>query len=206
MSLIRAVTIFGSAVRRGDEHDFKAAYVTAQLLAKSGQKVVSGGGPGIMLAALQGAQSVGGKTAAVYLEPNYATTIASREKAISADEEYTEKNYVDRTKKLMELGDAYVFFNGGTGTISEFTMCWTVARLYFGRHKPLILFGDFWNEIIEAFTRNMLIRDEELRVLKVVTRPESVLSSLEDFGLLAQTRSTHLYLDPTDQEKNLMLG
>jgi len=52
-------------------------------------------------------------------------------------------NYVERTLKLLELGEIYVIFNGGTGTISEFGMAWGLARLYFGNHKPMVLFGQF---------------------------------------------------------------
>ena len=131
MHIIKTVTIFGSAIGNGGERDFDMAFLTAQLLAENGLKVVDGGGPGIMYAGIKGAQEAGGKTAAVYLEPDYATAIRGREKTIKADKMYSEKNYIDRTKRLMELGDAYVFFNGGTGTISEFAMCWVVARLYF---------------------------------------------------------------------------
>jgi len=88
-------------------------------------------------------------------------------------------NYVERTVRLLEEGDIYIFFNGGTGTVSEFGMAWGLARLYFGHHKPLILFGEFWHEILEAFGRNMLIRPEEIRVYRIVTTPEEVLEEIK---------------------------
>ena len=78
----------------------------------------------------------------------------------------------------MELGDAYVLFNGGTGTISEFGMAWGLARLYFGHHKPLILFGSFWHEVLEVIAKNMLIRPEEIRVYRIVTTPQEVLEEI----------------------------
>lgn len=205
MHIIQSVTIFGSAMGNGGEHDFNQAFLTAQKLAKIGLKIVDGGGPGIMFAAIKGAQEAGGKTAAVYLEPDHATAIQGREKSIQADETYSEKNYVERTRRLMELGDAYVFFNGGTGTISEFAMCWVVARLYFGFHKPLILVGPFWNNIIEAFVKNMHIRPEEVRVLKVVETPDEVVAALEDFeDMIEEDRKVHI--ENPGEEKHLMLG
>lgn len=205
MHIIRSVTIFGGAVGNGGDHDFNQAFLTAQQLAGHGLRVVDGGGPGIMFAAIRGAQSKGGKTTAVYLEPDYATSIQGKEAIIRADEMYTEKNYIERTKKLMELGDAYIFFNGGSGTISEFAMCWVVARLYFGFHKPIILFGSFWNHIIEAFVQNMHIRPEEVRVLKVVDSPEAVITVLEDFeNMIEQDRKS--YIANPGKEKYLMLG
>jgi predicted Rossmann-fold nucleotide-binding protein len=75
----------------------------------------------------------------------------------------------------------YVVCNGGTGTISEFGMAWGLARLYFGHHKPLILYGDFWKPIIKAFKENMNLRPEELKVFKIVNSPEEVLEALDDF-------------------------
>ena len=205
MHIIKSATIFGNAVGKGGERDFDMAFLTAKLLAENGVRIVDGGGPGIMYAGIKGAKAGGGQTAAVYLEPDYATAIQGREKTIVADMMLSEKNYIDRTKRLMELGDAYVFFNGGSGTISEFAMCWVVARLYFGYHKPLILFGKFWRNIVEAFVQNMNIRPEEVRVLKIVEKPQEVLAALEDFeDMIEEDRKVHI--EHPGEERHLMLG
>ncbi len=205
MHIIKSVTIFGSAVGSGGDHDFNQAFLTAKKLAEYDLTVVDGGGPGVMFAGIKGAEEAGGKTVAVYLEPDYATAIQGKENSIVADEMYSEKNYIDRTQRLMELGDAYVFFNGGTGTISEFAMCWVVARLYFGFHKPIILFGSFWREIVETFVKTMRIRPEEVRVLKIVETPDEVIQALEDFeDMIEQDRKIHI--ENPGRERHLMLG
>ena len=90
------------------------------------------------------------------------------------------ENYLSRTLKLLETGQTFIFFNGGTGTISEFAMAWGLARLYYGHHKPLILYGDFWQEIIFAFTKSMYIRPEERKVFKIVNKPEDALAAIEE--------------------------
>src|SRR3989338_8909878 len=90
-------------------------------------------------------------------------------------------NYLERTLKLLEVGQVHIIFNGGTGTISEFGMAWGLARLYFGHHKPLILYGDFWHEIIFAFTRGMYIRPEERQVFKIVSKPEDAIGAIDEF-------------------------
>jgi len=107
------------------------------------------------------------------------THFEGRDQTNPVDEEVVMANYVERTVRLLEEGDIYIFFNGGTGTVSEFGMAWGLARLYFGHHKPLILFGEFWHEILEAFGRNMLIRPEEIRVYRIVTTPEEVLEEIK---------------------------
>jgi len=81
----------------------------------------------------------------------------------------------------MSEAQVYVVFNGGTGTISEFAMAWGLARLYFGHHKPLILYGKFWKKIIKAFQENMHLRKEESKVFKIVDEPEEVLEAIREF-------------------------
>lgn len=205
MNTIKSITFFGGAVLEKSNSDYQEAYHAAMACAKEGLTVVDGGGPGIMMAATTGASAGGGKTKAVYLEPDFATTFEGKEHAVSADEVFSEKNYLDRTKKLMELGDSYVFFNGGTGTISEFAMCWVVARLYFGYHKPIILYGRFWENVIQSFTDNMRIRPDELRVLQIVESPSELIEALEKFeDLIEQDR--RIYIENPGVEKYLMLG
>ena len=102
------------------------------------------------------------------------------------------KNYLERTLKLLELGDVYVVFRGGTGTISEFGMAWGLARLYFGHHKPLILYGDFWNEVIKTFEKHMRIRPEDLKVYQIVNSPQEAYKSIQNFEkLLAVQEHIH---------------
>jgi predicted Rossmann-fold nucleotide-binding protein len=97
------------------------------------------------------------------------------------DELLEEKTYVERTLKLLDYGDVYVVFNGGTGTFSEFGMAWGLARLHFGHHKPLILFGGFWYPILEQVATHMRLRKEELEVYKIVTEVSEVVPTIKQF-------------------------
>jgi predicted Rossmann-fold nucleotide-binding protein len=107
-----------------------------------------------------------------------------RDKNNPIDEEIKTENYLARTLKLLEVGQAYVIFRGGTGTISEFGMAWGLARLYFGHHKPLILYGKFWEDIMVSFLSHMRMRPEEFQVYRIATTPQEVLDSLELFEVM----------------------
>jgi len=179
--IIKSVTFFGGADCLAGSENYIAAKETAKLIAKTGRTIVNGGGPGVMLAATSGAKEVGGKTTVVYYNPELATTFEGVNPENLADSHFVEENYVDRTQKLLELGDTYVIFNGATGTLSEFGMAWGVARLYFGHHRPLILFGDFWHELIADFKKYMLIRSEAFEVMTIVNTPEEALIALEKY-------------------------
>ncbi|HUW24669.1 MAG TPA: LOG family protein [Patescibacteria group bacterium] len=176
--MIKNVTFFGSSEVKPGSPDYDAAYQTAKLLAQDGFQIVNGGGPGVMRASSEGAKAGGGRAAGVSFNPKDMTHFEGRDPQNPLDQEIIVDDYVLRTLKLLELGDAYLLFNGGTGTISEFGMAWGLARLYFGHHKPLILYGAFWHEILEAFGRNMLIRPEEVRVYRIVTTPQEVLTEI----------------------------
>ncbi len=180
--MIRNITVLGfSEVRPGDEL-YQSVYDTAKLLAQSDYTIVNGGGPGVMKASTEGAKAGGGKAIGVYFNPKGMTNFEGRDPSNPVDEKIVLPNYLERTLKLLELGDAYLIFNGGTGTISEFGMAWGLARLYFGYHKPLVLYGSFWHEILETIATNMLIRKEELQVYRIVNTPETALETMRELA------------------------
>lgn len=179
--VIKTVTFFGSSTGAMGEENFESAKIAAKAVAATGRIIVNGGGPGVMLAATLGAKEAKGKTIAVYYRPELATNFEGKVAANIADESFEEANYILRTKRLLELGDAYVVFNGGTGTISEFAMAWGVARLYIDHHKPLILYGNFWQHLMVDFKEHMMIRPDEQSVYSIVNSTSELLTTLEKY-------------------------
>ncbi|OGM27978.1 hypothetical protein A3D00_04520 [Candidatus Woesebacteria bacterium RIFCSPHIGHO2_02_FULL_38_9] len=181
MKKIKQISYFGFADAASNDPLYKEAYEVSQYLTNKGYVAINGGGPGTMRAVSEGAKAAGGISIGVTFYPKDITNFEGRDPNNPLDQEIKTNNYLERTLKLLELGDAYVFFKGGTGTISEFGMAWGLARLYFGHHKPLILYGEFWNNIIKAFEENMRIRPEDLKVYKVESTPEGAYKSLQIF-------------------------
>lgn len=178
---IQNVAIFGYADASENDQLFKEVRAVSKILAEAGYTVVDGGGPGVMRAATIGAKEGGGKVIGVTLYSEDIPNFEGRDPKNLFDEEIKTTNFVERTLALMKTGQIYVVFNGGTGTISEFGMAWGLAKLYFGHHKPLILYGKFWENIIEAFKNNMLLRPHELKIYKIVSSPAQVLDAIKDF-------------------------
>ncbi len=184
MPLIKTVACLGYADAKVDDPLYKEAYDVGFALAKAGFIVANGGGPGVMRATSEGAKAAGGHVVGVTFYPKDVAIFEGRDKNNPIDEEIKSDNYLTRTLKLLEEGQAYVIFRGGTGTVSEFGMAWGLARLYFGHHKPLILYGKFWENIMATFIANMRMRPEEFQVYRVVTSPEEVIKTLELFELM----------------------
>ena len=200
MKKIKQISYFGFADAAPNDPLYKEAFECAKFLTKKGFVAINGGGPGVMRAVSEGAKAVGGKAIGVTFYPEDITNYEGRDPENPMDEEVEAKNYLERTMKLLELGDAYVIFRGGTGTISEFGMAWGLARLYFGHHKPLILYGEFWNEIIKDFKKNMRIRPEDLKVYKVVETPLEAYKAITIFeNILKKQNNVH------DDEKAFQL-
>lgn len=178
---IEQVAIFGSAHASDDSELAKQVFEVCKELAETGYIIVDGGGPGVMRAATMGAKAGGGKVVGIVLQADINMHYEGRDPKNKFNIEIKAKNYVERTLSLMREGQVYVIFKGGTGTISEFGMAWGLAKLYFGHHKPLILYGKFWEKIISSFKENMILTKEEQEVYKIVDTPKGVLQAILEF-------------------------
>lgn len=188
MKLIHTVSFFGYAQSIETDEEFIAAYDVAKLVAETGHVVVNGGGPGVMYAATKGAKAGGGEVEVVYYEPKHVDHFEGKmeDNVRLVDRASEESNYLDRTRRLLEIGDAYIVFNGSTGTVSEFAMAWALCHLYFEKHKPLIFYGTFWKNILDAFWKNMKVREDAYKVFKFANSPKEVVQYLEEFEAMYQ--------------------
>lgn len=181
MKKIKNISYFGFANAERDDPLYKEAFGLAKYLCSQGFNAINGGGPGVMRAVSEGARAAGRPAVGVTFYPKDMANFEGKDKDNPIGEEIVTKNYLERTLKLLELGDVYIVFKGGTGTVSEFGMAWGLARLYFGHHKPLILYGEFWNNIVKAFVANMRMRPDDLKVYKVVNSPGEAYQAILEF-------------------------
>lgn len=181
--IIKRVAIFGDADAKKTDQHYIDAYNTAKLLAENGYIVVNGGGPGIMLAATLGAKAGGGRVETVILNPkikmaNYEGT--NKENDNSSDKIIKTKDYPSRLNKLIEVGDAFVIFNGGVGTLSEVGLTWEMAKFEYGKHEPLIFFGKQLEELVNALIDKLNYDPIEKKVYEIALTPEEVLEIIKN--------------------------
>lgn len=178
---IKSVAIFGSA-DVDDQHPlYKEAFNVARYLAYHDKVVVDGGGPGVMAAATAGAESAGGETVAVTFYPENMPEFEGVDETNEVDKEIKTANYIERMFGLMDEADAFIIFQGGTGTLSEWATAWLLAHLYYGNHKPLILYGQFWHEVTRVIEQHFFIGQKELEVYKIVEDEEGLDCALKEF-------------------------
>lgn len=171
------IAFYGSADLEKSDPAYTAAYEAAKYVAGLKKVVVNGGGPGIMEAASRGAKDGGGKSIIVTFYPEDLPEFEGRDDANNvADKEIKTYNYIERMFGLMENADLFVCFKGGTGTLSEWATAWLLAHLYYGNHKPLILYGSFWREVVDVIHKHFLIGYKEAQVYRIV-------ESLDEFKI-----------------------
>jgi uncharacterized protein (TIGR00725 family) len=201
--IIRNVCFFGDSSIDENTDLYNQVRDTARHLAENGYAIVNGGGPGVMKAATDGAKDAHGHTVAIYWQPKLASIFEGQNLENTTDESQAYSNYMMRTMGLIEKGHVYVVCKGGTGTVSEFGMVWALAKLYYGKHKPVILFGEFWKDIIDTIQHNLLIDDNELQVLNYATTKEEVLALIQSFEVEVAARAHKTY---TGDETSFVLA
>jgi uncharacterized protein (TIGR00730 family) len=149
------VTIFGSSrISRGDAL-YNSAKDLAYQLSQLGCDIVTGGGPGLMEAANEGAQEgeITGKTKSIGLH-------------IELPFEYKPNPYIDRLSShrtffsrlhhFVRLSHAYIVLPGGIGTSLETFMIWQLLQVGYIKDRPLVLLGDMWRGLEQWMKKEML--------------------------------------------------
>lgn len=175
------VALFGSADIDERHPLYEEVFGVARHLAYHGKVVVNGGGPGVMDAATKGAQAGGGKTIGVTFYPDDMPEFEGRYYQNIVDQEIKTVSYIERMFTLMDNSDVFVCFQGGTGTLSEWATAWLLAHLHYGNHKPLILYGAFWQEVIDVISEHFFLSDKEHEVYRVVKNQEELIIAMSDF-------------------------
>ncbi len=155
---IPKVTIFGSARTRDTEPLYGAARDVARHLAEAGWMVVTGAGPGIMQAAMEGAgreHSIG-VSIRLPFETSANPIIAGDPKHVSM------KYFFTRKLMLVKESQGFVCLPGGFGTLDETFELLTLTQTGKGVPVPIVFLdtpGDpFWESVHELIDQQLVTR------------------------------------------------
>ncbi|OIP62654.1 MAG: TIGR00730 family Rossman fold protein [Nitrospirae bacterium CG_4_9_14_3_um_filter_53_35] len=176
-----AVAIFGSARTEETHRYYQAARETARLLSEKGYPIITGGGPGIMAAANQGAQEGGGISVGCNIELSFEQT-PNPFQDISLEFRY----FFVRKLMFVKYSTAFVIFPGGFGTLDELFESLTLAQTDKIDHFPIVLYDPgYWEPILEFFRKTMLtekcISPKDLDLLQVCKTPEEIVCHIVEF-------------------------
>lgn len=169
----RTVTIFGSSIPKPGEEQYEIAYQLGSKLAEEGFNICTGGYGGIMEAASKGAYDTGGLVYAVTVDnwnsnPNPYITIEVRGKTL-----------FERIEKLIEMGDAYVVLQGGTGTFLELAAVWEYANKKLQPEKPIICHSQMWKEIVTVMNKQMAYEGRRTDLVEISEDVNQIVGKLK---------------------------
>jgi uncharacterized protein (TIGR00730 family) len=163
------VTIFGSARTDPDHWAYAAVRDLAEEWTRLGCDIVTGGGPGLMRAANEGAQSAG-------VDPDRGSVGIRVDLPFEQEvnpfvgQVFEHRTFFSRLHHFVLVSDAFVVVPGGIGTVLETMMIRQLLQVRKLYDTPLILAGAMWAELVEWAGKSML-------------RPDSPLASPEDFAI-----------------------
>jgi uncharacterized protein (TIGR00730 family) len=176
-----AVSVFGSArINEGHPYYEKTKEI-ARLLSNAGFAVVSGGGPGLMRAANEGAHA--GQSPAVGLNIMLPFEQGGNEfQDVSVDFRY----FFTRKMMFVRLASAYVILPGGFGTLDELSEVLTLVQTGKSRRIPVILVGgDFWRGLL-AWMEDKLVGEGmvsavDMKLMQVIEEPAAIVDAIFAF-------------------------
>src|SRR5438552_7126928 len=149
------VTIFGSARAQQGTYVYDEVKRVATALAEMGCDIITGGGPGLMQAANEGA------AAANAPERNRSVGIRvdlpfEQEVNPFVEQAFEHKTFFTRLHHFVLTSDAFVVVPGGIGTVLELMMVWQLLQVKHVHDTPLILVGKMWADLVEWARKDLL--------------------------------------------------
>ena len=185
------VTIFGSARARPGVYPYDEVKRLAAELTNLGCDIITGGGPGLMQAANEGAMSAGsgapGRSTGIRVELPFEQDVNA-----FVDEVYQHKTFFSRLHQFMIASDAFVVVPGGIGTLLETCMVWQLLQVRQLRRTPLILVGAMWEGVIDWARAAMLRPDVPMANAADMDIPRCVGSVEETVAIIRQDREEWL--------------
>ncbi len=171
-----SAVLWGSARCKPEDPFYCTAVETARLLAQAGFGIMTGGGPGIMEAANQGAQEAGGISIGLPMEsltgehPNQFQGLS-----------LVFRSFVARKTMFITHAEAMVVFPGGFGTLDELFEILVLVQTRKVQPFPIILFGkSFWSGLLTWIqdtlaTTAKTIGPKDLDLFSVSENPQEVV-------------------------------
>lgn len=185
------VTIFGSARIQKGTPAYEAVRKLASELTAMGCDIMTGGGPGLMQAANEGASRVDPET----MQRSVGIRVElpfEQEVNPFVGQAYEHQTFFSRLHHFMIVSDAFVVVPGGIGTLLEMSLVWQLLQVRKLYSTPLILVGSMWADLVDWGRRHMLLPGSELASDIDFEIPHCVTSIDETVALISKSREAWL--------------
>jgi uncharacterized protein (TIGR00730 family) len=208
---VRKVTIFGSARTKADDPLYEQARRVAARLAEAGWMVVTGAGPGIMEAGMEGAGQARSIGVSIRLpfETGANSIIADDDKHVAM------KFFFTRKLMLVKESSAFVCLPGGFGTLDETFELLTLTQTGKGIPVPIVFLdtpGDpYWEHVHEFVERQLiprgLVSAADTALYRITDSSDDAVAEIERFyanfhsiRTIGSDLVVRLQYEPTDSQ------
>jgi uncharacterized protein (TIGR00730 family) len=182
------VTIFGSARVQPGSFGYEETKRVAAALAEMNCDIITGGGPGLMRAANEGAAtSKRGESVGIRVDLPFEQDINA-----FVTEAFEHRTFFTRLHQFVLASDAFLVAPGGIGTVLEAMLIWQLLQVEHLEDAPLILVGKMWPGLIEWARRAMLAEDPPLANAEDMAIPRCVADADEAIALLREYQGAWL--------------
>ncbi len=170
----KIVTIFGGSKCREGDPEYAQAREIGQTLAEAGYTICTGGYLGVMEAASRGAREKGGRVLGIVMnqfkaEPNRFLT-----------DKVATDHFYDRLQHLITRSVGFIALKGGMGTVTELSLVWNKLMTRVLEPRPLILLGDCWKPVVEAWQNNLVVSEAEVALLNFAATAEEACRIIKE--------------------------
>jgi uncharacterized protein (TIGR00730 family) len=171
-----AVAVFGSARTQRDDPYYEQGVALGAALAREGFAVITGGGPGAMEAANQGAAEAGGISVGLGIELPFEQGMNDHVN-LGVNFRY----FFARKTMFVKYAQGFAVLPGGMGTFDELFEAVTLAQTRKVTSFPIVLIGvDYWSGLLAWLRETVLstnrISQADLDMLQVTDDVEEAVS------------------------------
>ena len=185
------VTIFGSARLKPGTPAYEGVKKLAAELVGANCDILTGGGPGLMQAANEGAHSADpngpGRSVGINIELPFEQQVNP-----FVTQSFEHRTFFSRLHHFMIVSDAFVVTPGGIGSLLELSLVWQLLQVRHLYNTPLILVGKMWADLVDWARKAMLIEGSELASEVDFKIPHCVNTIDDALALIRENRAAWL--------------
>jgi uncharacterized protein (TIGR00730 family) len=193
------VTIFGSARAQSGTFVYDEVKRLAENLAAMGADIITGGGPGLMQAANEGAAAANAqernRSVGIRVDLPFEQTVNP-----FVEQAFEHKTFFTRLHHFVLTSDAFVVTPGGIGTVLELMMIWQLLQVRHVDNVPLILVGKMWTGLVDWTRKHLAASQPRLANPEDIDIPRCVDSADEALALIREHHAQWLSLANADSQ------
>lgn len=186
------VAIFGSARAKPGTFVYDEVKRAAAAFTEMGCDIVTGGGPGLMQAANEGAASIGKqRSLGIRVDLPFEQEVNP-----FVEQAFEHKTFFSRLQHFVIASDAFVVVPGGIGTVLEMLMIWQLLQVRHVEKVPLLLVGKMWTGLVDwtkvalLDPRLQLANPEDLEIPRCLATADEAIAVIRDLHIVWRKSQT----------------